>query len=200
MEISARTAAIMASEIYGMNRKISAERLVTVINDDIGGGLELPSTTLKGKYGIGAAKVDSHGGLFILGKDKYKGDAFLIFRGTQLRIEWGTNIDIGTKAISSGLVHAGFYKALGSMKDQIRQFVVIAQAAGIVRFHCIGHSLGGAIATLCGDWLKSSFKINPYIYTFGAPRPGLQNFAKYLSRTFSQDRGVRVHHSRRLTT
>lgn len=39
MEISARTAAIMASEIYGMNRKISAERLVTVINDDIGGGL-----------------------------------------------------------------------------------------------------------------------------------------------------------------
>jgi triacylglycerol lipase len=159
------------------------------------GGLELPSTTLKGKYGIGAAKVDSHGGLFILGKDKYKGDAFLIFRGTQLRIDWGTNIDIGTKAISSGLVHAGFYKALGSMKDQIRQFVVIAQAAGIVRFHCIGHSLGSAIATLCGDWLKSSFKINPYIYTFGAPRPGLQNFAKYLSRTFSQDRVFRVHHT-----
>jgi triacylglycerol lipase len=195
MEISANTAAVMAYQVYQLNEPFLPDRLVARINLEIGGGLELPTSSLIGSYGIGAAKVQSHGGLFILGKDKYKGDAFIVFRGTQLSVDWGTNIDIATRSTGTGRVHVGFYKAMCSMQDQIRQFVVQAQRAGVVRFHCIGHSLGGAIATLCADWLKAAFKITPYVYTFGAARPGLGNFAKKFSLNFSQDRIFRVYHT-----
>lgn len=195
MEISPKTAATMAARVYEVNEKASPEIVVGMMNRAVGGGLELPSSTLKGMYGIGATKVQSHGGLLILGKDKYKGDAFLVFRGTQLIVDWGSNIDIATQRIGSGHVHKGFYKAMGSMKDQIRDFVREAQRAGVVRFHCIGHSLGGAIATLCADWLRSTFKLTPYLYTFGAPRPGLANFAKRFERNFAEDRVYRVYHT-----
>lgn len=195
MEIGTKASSSMAALVYRLNDGDSPSDVVTLINNAIGGGLQPPSATLKGSYGIGAAKVKSHSGLFILGKDKYKGDAFLVFRGTQLLVDWGSNIDIATRSIGSGHVHAGFYKAMCSMQDQIRQFIAQAQSAGVVRFHCIGHSLGGAIATLCADWLKTAFKINSYVYTFGAPRPGLANFSKKFSRNFSQARIFRVYHT-----
>lgn len=195
MEINPVTAVLMATRIYDLNDGITPERIVTAINIEIGGGLDVQTSTLKGSYGIGVAKIKSHGGLFIIGKDRYKGHAFLVFRGTQLLVDWGSNIDIATKSIGSGHVHSGFYKAMCSMQDQIRQFISEAQRAGVVRFHCIGHSLGGAIATLCADWLRSAFNLNPYVYTFGAPRPSLANFAKKFTRNFKQERVFRVYHT-----
>lgn len=44
--------------------------------------------------------------------------------------------------------------------------------------HCIGHSLGGALAGLTADWLKSTYSLPVNLYTFGAPRVGLQGFAQ----------------------
>ncbi|MGN0922548.1 MAG: lipase family protein, partial [Cellvibrio sp.] len=195
MEISARTAVTMATRVYQLNEAATPETIVALINRDVGGGLQLPSSTLKGQYGVGALKVRSHGGLFIIGKDKYKGDAFLIFRGTQLLIDWFSNANIATCSTSSGQVHAGFYKAMSSMKGQIREFVQEALKSGVVRFHCIGHSLGGAIATLCADWLKTIFKFTPYVYTFGAPRPGLITFANHVSSAIPENHLYRVYHS-----
>src|SRR5690606_2288971 len=51
------------------------------------------------------------------------------------------------------------------------------------------------IATLCADWLKTASKINSYVYTVGAPRPGLANVSKKFSRNFSQARIFRVYHT-----
>lgn len=195
MEIGAKTAAIMARDVYDLNKGNSSSDIVALLNRELGDALELPSSSLRGRYGAGFAKVRSHGGLFIIGKDKYKGDAFLIFRGTQLLIDWFSNANIATCSTSSGQVHAGFYKAMSSMKGQIREFVQEALKSGVVRFHCIGHSLGGAIATLCADWLKTIFKFTPYVYTFGAPRPGLITFANHVSSAIPENHLYRVYHT-----
>ncbi|WP_350643813.1 hypothetical protein, partial [Psychrobacter sp. HY3-MNA-CIBAN-0198] len=43
--------------------------------------------------------------------------------------------------------------------------------------HCVGHSLGGAVASLVADWAKRRFSSDVKLYTFGAPKVGLTNFA-----------------------
>lgn len=43
-----------------------------------------------------------------------------------------------------------------------------------------GHSLGGAVATIAGAYLrKAGFAVD--IYTFGSPRPGNDDFANYIN-------------------
>ena len=44
----------------------------------------------------------------------------------------------------------------------------------------MGHSLGGALATLTASWLKSTYGIPVTIYTFGAPRVGNSAFATHV--------------------
>ncbi len=49
----------------------------------------------------------------------------------------------------------------------------------LLNIHCVGHSLGGALATLAANWLKSFPEVNAkvHLYTFGAPRVGGKSFS-----------------------
>lgn len=185
----------MAKLVYEIHSAQTLKAGITELRGDFGDNFIAPNDGAIGTYGAGALSVNTRGALFIIGKNQLKGHAFIIFRGTQLLVDWGTNLDIGTQSINSGLVHAGFYKAMSSMKDQVREFVLKARNDGVVHFHCIGHSLGGAIATLCVDWLKSALNISAYLYTFGAARPGLSNFANKFNHQIATDRIHRVYHT-----
>lgn len=185
----------LSQAVYKINEGSDLREVLRELNAVYGDNFSFQEETLKGKFGIGFAKVKTHSGLLILGKNNLKGHAFIVFRGTDLLVDWGSNIDIATKSTGSGLVHSGFYKAMNSTKDQVRAFVLDAQKQGVVHFHCIGHSLGGAIATLCADWLKSAFNISSYVYTFGAPRPGLEGFAKKFTKNIGEQRIYRVFHT-----
>lgn len=77
------------------------------------------------------------------------------------------------------MVHAGFNKTFYSMKPALQEFVaanIRDKITGCV--HIVGHSLGGALATLSADWIKAEYSLPVKLYTFGSPRVGLDNFSR----------------------
>ena len=120
-------------------------------------------------------------GLGALGSGtKHKGDAFFVFRGTTTA---NNNADIisdariGTQFSKNGTqVHIGFNEIFKSMFKDIREFLSQNQKKITGTIHCIGHSLGGAVATLAADWIKSQTGLTVKLYTFGQPRIGMAAF------------------------
>jgi len=80
------------------------------------------------------------------------------------------------------------------MKPQLQEFMGIVARNNIHTVHCIGHSLGGAIATICGDWIKRSYNYNTWVYTFGSPRVGLVNFSQECTTKLGSDHIKRCFH------
>lgn len=68
-------------------------------------------------------------------------------------------------------MHQGFIGAYLSVRDRIHQYV---EGSSSRRYRITGHSLGGAIATLCAVDLQYNFgrEISIEAYTFGSPRVG----------------------------
>jgi triacylglycerol lipase len=120
-------------------------------------------------------------GICAVGGKGYENDLFLIFRGSTKAnyfADWVNNCRVGVEYSSTGLpVHLGFNHISTSMLPKIKEFInQHPKITGTV--HCIGHSLGGAVATLIADWISSNKPNAVKLYTFGAPRPGLLSFAK----------------------
>ena len=134
-------------------------------------------------------------GFTLLGKGPLQGHAFFLFRGTQYLADWLTNLNISVSRSPSGQpVHDGFNMAFKTMKPKLKEFMATVQKSNITHIHCVGHSLGGALATLCGDWIKSGYKIRPYIYTYGSPRVGLYGFSDLCTTTIGAERIFRAYH------
>src|SRR5690606_17096016 len=89
-------------------------------------------------------------------------------------------------------VHIGFNHTFNSMLPQIRTFLAEAKVTG--RVHCIGHSLGGAIASLASDWVSRNTKLPTKLYTFGAPRVGTEWFSSATTRALGPRNIYRVYH------
>ena len=133
-------------------------------------------------------------GFFATGIAEYKNQAFFAFKGTDGLYDALSDGNTGIKASHTGCyVHQGFYYAFNSMVTELRQF--LSSLKGITVAHCIGHSLGGAVATLAADWVKTSGvagQVN--LYTFGSPRVGLDMFAKKCTSRLVADNVYRVYH------
>lgn len=134
-------------------------------------------------------------GFVLFGKGRFDGHAFFLFRGTQYLADWLTNGNIGVSRSPSGYsIHDGFHTAFKSMKPQLAVFMSEATKKNITYIHCIGHSLGGALATICADWIRTSYKRKPYLYTYGSPRVGLESFAHFCTQSMGGERIFRVYH------
>lgn len=106
-----------------------------------------------------------------------------------------TNGNLSASRSASGQpVHDGFNLAFKSMEPKLKEFLGSLMKNKITQIHCIGHSLGGALATICADWIRTSYKIKPYLYTFGSPRVGLLGFASYCTKTVGAERIFRAYH------
>jgi len=107
-----------------------------------------------------------------MGGDKYENELFLIFRGTTTanhNADWISNARIGVSSSKTGLpIHTGFNQIFNSILPQLKIF--LGENNQIKSVHCIGHSLGGAVASLAVDWVKSNRGIPVTLYTFGAPK------------------------------
>jgi triacylglycerol lipase len=127
----------------------------------------------------------------------------IVFRGSSSRFDWRTNFAYEQErakfdqliiqqqivaapeqeqlypyegASSSGaLMHRGFVQAYFSVRKTIHDFI---DARDLSTVTVTGHSLGGALATLCAIDVQYNFsrKVAVDIYTFGAPKVGNSGF------------------------
>lgn len=107
----------------------------------------------------------------------------IAFRGTENLKDWGTNIKLLKAAWKVGMVHAGFYRSLGSAwpkaMDRLKALRTNNQPIWFT-----GHSLGGALATLACATLDDEYPDYEIAgaYTFGQPRVGDVLFARTLDK------------------
>lgn len=95
---------------------------------------------------------------------------------------------------STGLpVHCGFHHCFSSMLPKILTFFN-TRKGHVKVVHCIGHSLGGAVASLAADWVAKILKYPTRLYTFGAPRVGTDWFIKSTTSSIGAMNMYRVYH------
>jgi hypothetical protein len=80
------------------------------------------------------------------------------------------------------------------MKPKLKTFLASLDMSKVKSIHCIGHSLGGALASLCAEYIKNSYSKTPYLYTFGSPRVGLIGFADMITKRVGAERIYRAYH------
>lgn len=111
--------------------------------------------------------------------ETYKNDHVIAIRGTNTKADAITDITChSTNSDSGNSVHKGFQSTFSSLRDGIKTYMDkpdVLNGNGVI--HCVGHSLGRAVATLVADWIKVTYNKTVYLYTFGSPRVGKKDFA-----------------------
>ena len=111
-------------------------------------------------------------------------DIVIAFRGTEPN-EWNdikADMD-ATKALAEtvGKVHRGFKKEVDDIWPQLEEMLVSNKSNLAKKLWFTGHSLGGAMASICaGRCLLSHIDTSPeQIHTFGSPRVGTKRYINH---------------------
>jgi triacylglycerol lipase len=113
--------------------------------------------------------------------------ALVAIRGTASIEDWLTDIDaplVPDRSVpSAGMVHMGFHLVYEHIRDSILNGLG-ANCMTATRVLVTGHSLGGALAILCGMDLvaNSPVKLTPELHTFAGPRVGDPTFATSVTK------------------
>ncbi|WP_018691008.1 lipase family protein [Algicola sagamiensis] len=106
-----------------------------------------------------------------------KDDLVLSFRGTAGKRDVVTDLNCGFSGADCGsVVHSGFNNTFNSFKDELIPLVKSIKPGNTI--HCVGHSLGGALASLAADWIRRHYHRDVKLYTFGSPRVGTEGFSR----------------------
>ena len=105
------------------------------------------------------------------------GDVYVVFRGTESPEDWLINVEVRQvpQQSSWGSVEEGFAAVYGQCTGTIHDAIRELTPRQII---VTGHSLGGALATLCAVDIKGALGITPIFYTFASPRVGDPTFAQ----------------------
>ncbi|MFT3869524.1 MAG: lipase family protein [Nibricoccus sp.] len=126
------------------------------------------------------------------GEGAHAGEYLIAIRGTNpgSARDWLTDARAGFCRGDSGhSVHLGFQTTWKSFENDVREYF---RGRNPTRIHCVGHSLGGALATLCADYLSANNVGEVSLYTFGAPRAGMREFAEALTERMGVENFFRV--------
>ena len=186
-------AAAIAKGVYNLRERDIGDVL------DVGGANALGTGGLfgvesgvrfTGKSGALMFKPLSGFGFIAAGIGEFSGDLVIATRGTAGMADWVTDGNIGVQRGPGGeLVHAGFNETWRSFAPAIREFL---RGRNPTRIHCVGHSLGGALAKLNADFVTAGSIADVRLYTFGAPRTGCEGFARQLTQRVGKDNIYRV--------
>lgn len=117
----------------------------------------------------------------------------IAFTGTMRMAEWMNDINVvqNPNSVLNGyvrgsLVHSGFYNVYLSVREEIVNRV--SNYHNMKELYITGHSLGGALSTLCAYDLHS---YRPVHYSFASPRVGNNMFAESYDNLVPQ--GLRVY-------
>ncbi|MEM7801163.1 MAG: S8 family serine peptidase, partial [Chloroflexota bacterium] len=113
-----------------------------------------------------------------------KDKTIIAFRGTQGIRDWIRNMDlIWTDEQPYGQVHSGFYTAYHDAHPAI--LAVLAKLPDTQKLWVTGHSLGGALASLCVAELAATHKDQIVAcYTYGQPRTGNSDFQTFIHNNY----------------
>jgi len=121
--------------------------------------------------------------------------AVIAVRGTRNEIgmaDIGTDLRCAHTGFGDyGRVHLGFKNAFDSILKQLQKDESAILGADVV--HCVGHSLGGAIATLAAGHYASVGKAVK-LYTFGSPRVGHRGAHEAFETRLGKQNIFRVAH------
>ena len=187
----------LARDVYALTKRRTIEEAITDLNLAYGDLFTFADDNLvKGTTGgPGIIKCQTAFGFTVLGKGKLQGHAFMLFRGTQYLADWLTNGNISVSRSNYGNpVHDGFNSTFKSMLPQLTNFMSLIAKSKVHTIHCIGHSLGGALATICTEWVHNAYGTKPYLYTYGSPRVGLIGFSDMCTKRIGSERIFRVYH------
>jgi len=189
-----RVAAELAEEVYDVQSELFVAGFLSRQEFSSKSDQKL---SLKANIGFRTMSVTDGFGICAVGGVGYEDDVFLIFRGSTFandNADWFSNARIGLEFSTTGLpVHIGFNQIFCSMLPELEMFMAENQQRGTV--HCIGHSLGGAVATLAADWVSKYFANPVRLYTFGAPRPAMMLFAHRFSHRIQTKNIFRTFHT-----
>lgn len=177
-KLTPKEALSAAGSIYGLKKGRTVEQsfrasLVTGLFD-----FNASNSAFNAASGIFEFKQNAGFAAMAMGRDKYKNHAILVCRGTDGTKDWLSDFNIGAQVSLTGhVVHAGFNRIYNQFRDDVLRFV---DSHGASTVHCVGHSLGGALANLAADTIISHDR-KAILYTFGAPRVGVEGFANKLS-------------------
>lgn len=146
---------------------------------------EIGFNTLAGKSGLFNIDLLSGFGFVAHGTGSRANELILVTRGTNFqhnKFDLATNANIGYGIGPRGnVVHRGFLKTFKSYQNQLVNFVSQSGAKRPSTIHCMGHSLGGALANLNACMLRDA-GFNVCLYTIGAPRVGIVSYAQDMTR------------------
>ena len=156
-------------------------------NDRIGHVVNIDwAEVLSGRSGSGVGKESTFCVLFP--HNARDTDWVVAFRGTQSGADWASNLQLSEATGPAGLpVHSGFQKIFESLEEGIMKR--LGTISGTI--HCVGHSLGGALANLMATSLSSA-GVDTRLYTFGCPRVGRNAFAQYTTTKVGAEHIFRV--------
>jgi triacylglycerol lipase len=132
----------------------------------------------------------------------------IVFRGSESSFDWETDFDTQPERAefdqrviqgnivsqqeqvypykgdskSGAMMHRGFVNAYFSVRDQIHAYIKSQAITSVV---ATGHSLGGALATLCAVDLQYNFSTQITTleaYTYGSPKVGNDGFKDSFNR------------------
>eukprot|EP00192_Tetraselmis_astigmatica_P012282 CAMPEP_0117671388 /NCGR_PEP_ID=MMETSP0804-20121206/13305_1 /TAXON_ID=1074897 /ORGANISM="Tetraselmis astigmatica, Strain CCMP880" /LENGTH=384 /DNA_ID=CAMNT_0005479841 /DNA_START=170 /DNA_END=1324 /DNA_ORIENTATION=+ len=135
----------------------------------------------------------------------------VVFRGTDKHslsnwladlMGWQTDFDVPWCVLEDCRVHRGFFNAYNT--STLRTFasgsvLALLNKYGEVPVTITGHSLGGALASLCavemktGNLLGGKVPVQVHLNTLGCPRVGNLNFTRFAAQVL--DSSIRVTHS-----
>jgi len=174
-------------------------------NSDMNDVATTAVSAIKDNFNVGGASrvVGSSGPLLIRQKSGFgyaahgvgthQGEVLIALRGTVTERDWGSNLNIGLQQGPGGWpVHAGFNDIFKSFSADLQGFLRGRSPSCV---HCVGHSLGGALATLTADMLSENRGLDVKLYTFGQPRTGVGGFSRNLTSKLSATDVYRVLHT-----
>lgn len=192
MLLAPKEAAASAGSVYRIIDEPDVKLLDNFLLDNFEIGAK---SRFEGTAGAMFFKYKSGFGIIAKGKsDRFRDDIIVVTRGTERIVQdlLLTDANVGIQSSPSGrTVHAGFNKVFNSFDKDISNFL---RGKNPNRIHCVGHSLGGALATLVADWASVNNAGNPILYTFGSPRVGGPPFARHITNFLASDNIYRLYH------
>jgi len=191
--LTPKQAAAIAGGVYGLRERTLAQAAARHVELGCESLFQVQENSrFQGRSGALLYKPLSGFGYLAEGVGEFKGQILCATRGTDSIADWLTDGSVGMQQGPSGSqVHIGFHNTFKSYITEVRDFL---RGKNPTHIHCVGHSLGGALAMLNADYFTANKVAAVSVYTFGAPRVGSNTFSSELTRRLGADNVFRVSH------